>query len=96
MRTTPKPGFSKGSLRDDVESSGFRTMIGRTGANESFVFVFVFVFIAFGVIDDIGTILVKNFRVKEFEFADIVSNHQFRNLCGIGDPKRERRTVLAC
>jgi len=51
-----------------VERSGFRTMIGSPDTNESFVFVIL----VFGVFDDNVpvTVLVKNIRVKELEFAD--------------------------
>jgi hypothetical protein len=69
MCTTPRPGVTEDGLRDDVERSGFRTMIGSPDTNESFVFVFF----VFGVLDDNVpvTIFVKTIRVEEFEFADL-------------------------
>jgi hypothetical protein len=55
-------------LRDDVEGSRFRTMIGSPDTNESFVFVFF----VFGVFDDNVpvTIFIEDIRIEEFEFAD--------------------------
>jgi hypothetical protein len=69
MRTTPSPGVAKDGLRNDMERSGFRTMIGSPDANESFIFVFF----VFGVLDDNVpvAILIKDICVEEFEFADI-------------------------
>ena len=54
-------------LRDDVEGSRFRTMIGSPDTNESFVFVFF----VFGVLDDNVpvTIFIEDIRIEEFEFA---------------------------
>jgi len=68
MWTTPRPGVTEDRLRDDVERSGFRTIIGSPDTNESFVFVFF----VFGVLDDNVpvTIFVKDICVEEFEFAD--------------------------
>src|SRR5271170_817666 len=71
MGTTPRPGVTEDSLRNDVEGSGFRTMIGGPDTNESFVFVFL----VFGVFDDNVpvTVFVKDICVEEFEFADFAT-----------------------
>jgi hypothetical protein len=67
MCTTPRPSVTEDRLRDDVERSGFRTMIGSPDTNESFVFVFF----VFGVLDDNVpvTIFIEDIRIEEFEFA---------------------------
>jgi len=69
MRSAPRPGVAKDGLRDDVERSGFGTMIGSPDTDESFVFVLV----VLGVLDDNVpiTIFVKDVRVEEFVFADL-------------------------